>query len=165
MKIDYRIIKQEEYQFLEEMLYEALFVPPGQPKYPKSIIENPDIKKYIENWNQKEGDLAIVGVENDKLVAAIWGRKFDELKKGYGFVDKDIPEISMAVKKEYRNQGIGTNLINVIEHEFIEMGITNLSLSVDKLNPAKRLYERCGFKLFEEQGTAITMIKQLKKIS
>lgn len=165
MNIHYRIIKPDEYQFLEEMLYEALFVPPGQPKFPKSIIQNPDIKKYVENWNQKEGDLAIVGVENDKLVGAIWGRKFDVKKKGYGFVDKDIPEISMAVKEEYRNQGIGTHLINQIEHQFSEMGITKLSLSVDKLNPAKKLYERCGYKLFEEQETAITMVKQIEKAS
>lgn len=161
MNIDYRMIKPSEYQFLEEMLYEALFVPLGQPKFPKSIIENPDIKKYVENWNQKEDDLAIVGVKNHELVGAIWGRKFDERTKGYGFVDEGIPEISMAVKEAYRNQGIGTALLNKIENGFSKMGIIKLSLSVDKLNPAKKLYERCGYKLFEEQETAVTMIKQL----
>ena len=165
MNILYRGIKKEEYQFLEEMLYEALFVPPGQPEFPKSIIENPDIKKYIKNWNQKEDDLAIVGVKNDELVGAIWGRKFKKEKKGYGFIDENTPEISMAVRSEYRNQGIGTSLINQIENKYSEIGISKLSLSVDKLNPAKKLYERCGYKLFEEQETAITMFKQIKKAS
>ena len=165
MGIEYRILKSNEYQFLKEMLYEALFVPPGQPKFPKSIIENPDINKYIINWNEREDDLAIVGTLNDELVGAIWGRKFKEENKGYGFVDENTPEISMAVKAEFRNQGIGTNLLNQIEKEFIEIGITKLSLSVNKQNPAKKLYERCGYKVFEEQETAITMIKEFKKAS
>ena len=165
MNILYRRIKKEEYQFLEEMLYEALFVPPGQPKFPKSIIENPDIKKYIENWNQQEDDLAIIGVKNDELIGAIWGRKFKKEKKGYGFIDEHTPEISMAVRLEYRNQGIGTSLINQIENRYLEIGISKLSLSVDKLNPAKNLYERCGYTLFEEQETAITMFKQIIKAS
>ncbi|WP_422084033.1 GNAT family N-acetyltransferase [Ulvibacterium sp.] len=165
MNIDYRLIKQDEYQFLKEMLYEALFVPPGKPKFPKSILESPDLIKYVENWNQQEGDLAIVGVKDHKLIGAIWGRKFEKSKKGYGFVDENTPEISMAVKPKYRNSGIGTTLINQIENEFLRRGVNKLSLSVDKLNPAKKLYERCGFEFYEEEETAITMIKVLKKAS
>lgn len=165
MKIEYRAIKSHEYQFLEEMLYEALFVPPGRSKFPRSIIESPDINKYINNWNEKEDDLAILVKKDDELVGAIWGRKFEKEKKGYGFVDENTPEISMAIKAEYRNQGIGTSLIHQIEKAFLEIGITKLSLSVDKRNPAKKLYERCGFKLYEEQETATTMVKELKRAS
>lgn len=165
MEIVYRVIKSNEYQFLKEMLYEALFVPPGQPKFPESILDNPEINKYVINWNEKEDDLAIVGTKNDELVGAIWGRKFEEEKKGYGFVDKNTPEISMAVKEEFRNMGIGTSLMNQIENEFLKLGITKLSLSVDKQNPAKELYKRCGYKLYEEQETAITLIKRIQKSS
>ena len=165
MNINYRLIQQDEYHFLEEMLYEAIFVPPGQPKFPKSIIDSPDIKKYIENWNQNKDDSAIVASINNELIGAILGRKFEESKKAYGFVDQETPEFSMAVKEQYRNQGIGRTLINQIETKFSEMGITKLSLSVDKLNPATRLYERCGYQLYEEQETAITKVKQIKKES
>ena len=161
MNIVYRVIHRDEHEFLKEMLYEALFVAPGQAKFPKAIIDEPDIKKYIDHWSQQEGDLAIVAVRHDELVGAIWGRKFEEIKKGYGFVNEETPEISMAIRSAYRNQGIGTALINYIEKEYIDMGVSQLSLSVDKLNPAIKLYERCGCETFEEQDTAVTMVKQI----
>ncbi len=161
MKINYRKIKENEYQFLEEMLYEALFVPKGQPKFPKSIIEHPEIKKYVESWNQKKDDLAVVAINENELVGAIWGRKFQADESGYGYVDESTPEISMAVKNEYRNKGIGKELLKQIEMEYSRIGIEKISLSVDKLNPAKGLYERSGYRLYKEQETSITMIKDL----
>ncbi|KAA3639921.1 MAG: GNAT family N-acetyltransferase [Bacteroidetes bacterium] len=162
MTIKYRPIKEEEYPFLEEMLYEALFVPKGQPKFPKSIIQHPNIIKYVKAWNQQKGDLAIVAVNEQNLVGVIWGRKFQVDKKGYGFVDENTPEISIAIKDEYRNKGIGTGLLTQIEIEYSRMGVENVSLSVDKRNPARKLYERCGYELYNEQETAVTMIKKVK---
>lgn len=161
MQISYRVIQAEEYEFLNEMLYEALFVLPGQPKFPREIIEDPSIKKNIENWNQKEGDLAIVCLDGEELIGAIWGRKFSEDNKGYGFIDAETPEIGMAIKQEYRGKGLGSNLIKLIIDKYIEMGVGQLSLNVNTLNPAKRLYERIGFmKVSEESGAAI-MARQL----
>ena len=161
MQISYRVIQAEEYEFSNEMLYEALFVLPGQPKFPREIIEDPSIKKNIENWNQKEGDLAIVCLDGEELIGAIWGRKFSEDNKGYGFIDAETPEIGMAIKQEYRGKGLGSNLIKLIIDKYIEMGVGQLSLNVNTLNPAKRLYERIGFmKVSEESGAAI-MARQL----
>lgn len=161
MQISYRVMQAEEYEFLNEMLYEALFVLPGQPKFPREIIEDPSIKKNIENWNQKEGDLAIVCLDGEELIGAIWGRKFSEDNKGYGFIDAETPEIGMAIKQEYRGKGLGSNLIKLIIDKYIEMGVGQLSLNVNTLNPAKRLYERIGFmKVSEESGAAI-MARQL----
>jgi len=163
MGIQFRRIDKSEHAFLKEMLYEALFVPPGKPKFPKEILHNPQIKKYIENWGQQTGDVAIVAVNHNVLVGAIWGRKHPLKNKGYGFIDEETPERSMAVKKVHRNKGIGTELIKRIETAYSEIGIKNVSLSVDKLNPAKLLYERNGYVFVEENGTAITMRKKVKK--
>ncbi|MEM1324675.1 MAG: GNAT family N-acetyltransferase [Bacteroidota bacterium] len=163
MNIKYRFIRENEYPFLKEMLYEALFVPPSQPKFPASIIEVPEIAKYINSWEQGKSDIAIVAVHDDELLGAVWGRKFEESNKGYGFVDEATPEISMAVKPEFRNKGIGTSLLNQIESEFAKIGIITLSLSVNKLNPAKQLYERCGYEIFQEEETAVTMMKEIRK--
>lgn len=161
MQISFRVIQADEYEFLNEMLYEALFVLPGQPKFPKEIIEEPSIKKYIENWNQKEGDLAIVCLDGEDLIGAIWGRKFSEDNKGYGFIDVETPEIGMAIKQEYRGKGLGSNLIKLLVDEYIEQGVGQLSLNVNTLNPAKRLYERCGFVKVSEKSGAEIMTKQL----
>lgn len=161
MQIKYRLIKKSDYRFLEEMLYEAIFVPEGKPKPPKSIIEHPEIKKYIESWNQKKDDIGIVAHVENELIGAIWGRKFSADDKGYGYIDGETPEIGLAVKKEYRNRGIGAELLNRIENEYLQIGIDQISLSVDKLNPARSLYQRSGYEIYAEKETSITMIKKI----
>ncbi|MGB1206413.1 MAG: GNAT family N-acetyltransferase [Chitinophagales bacterium] len=160
-QIIYRQIKSTEHFFLEEMLYEALFVPVGKPRFSKSILNEPTIRKYINNWNESNGDIAILALHENELIGAIWGRKFQIENKGYGYIDNEIPEISMAIKEKYRNKGIGTTLLHQIELKYIQSGVCKISLSVAKQNPARFLYERNGYKFYEENGTAITMIKKL----
>ena len=161
MDLEFRLLKKEELSFLEEMLYEALFVPPDKPKFPKSIINEPATRKYIKNWNEQENDIAIVVTNKNELLGVIWGRTFNEENKGFGYVSEQIPEISMAVKPKFRNKGIGKRLLIEIEAKYNLAGIKALSLSVDKLNPAIKLYERNGYSFFEDAGTAITMLKEI----
>ncbi len=79
MNMIIREIKQNEIYFLREMLYLALYVPKGESPFPKSILDNPDISKYIDHWGTSSNDLAIVVVINEKLVAAVWGRLFNSV--------------------------------------------------------------------------------------
>ena len=97
MNMIIREIKQNEIYFLKEMLYLALYVPEGKSPFPKSIIENPDISKYIDHWGTLPNDIALVAVFNEKLIGAVWGRTFNSLKPGYGFIDENTPEISIGV--------------------------------------------------------------------
>jgi GNAT superfamily N-acetyltransferase len=161
MQTTYRPIKKSEQHFLEAMLYEALFLPEGQPKFPKSIIHRPKIYKYIRDWNRNQFDIAIVAISDDKLIGVVWGRRFDVESKGYGFVDSETPEISMAIQAEFRGRGIGTELLKQLEIAYLEIGVKQLSLSVDKRNRAKNLYERNGFIFFEDLETAVTLLKKI----
>jgi len=140
-----REIKHKEIGCLREMLYLALYVPKGQPPFPKSIIDHPDLSKYIDNWGTLPNDLALVAVLNDELIGAIFGRTFSSHNAGYGFIDENTPEISMAVKGKFRNQGIGSKLIDEISKIYFSKGIKAISLSVDKQNKASFLYKRKGF--------------------
>ncbi len=141
------------------MLYQALFVPPGQDAFPRTILEQAEISQYIHEFGRRAGDVAIVAVDEHRLAGAIWARRFPSSAQGYGFIDDQTPEISMAVMKDYRKQGIGTELLLQIEISCGSMGATALSLSVDRRNPAMGLYLRSGFSVFEEKGTSVTMRK------
>ena len=55
----YRKLRNNETELLREMLYEALFVPKGQLPFPKSIIDQPEMAKYINQWGIRDKDLAI----------------------------------------------------------------------------------------------------------
>ncbi len=154
-----RPIKNHELPFLKEMLYEALFVPEGATPFPKSILEKPEISKYIHDWG-RVGDLAMVCEKEGSLVGAVWLRQFTYPKIGYGYVDDETPELTMAVVKGYRNRGFGTRMLEEIWKIAIPKLANAISLSVDKRNPAIHLYRRFEFTIIKEEETAFTMIKR-----
>lgn len=157
-----RKLKKSEADFLADMLYEAIFIPEGNDPLPREVIKDKSLYKYIENWGKDLFEIAMI-VEIDKqLVGAIWGRLLTKVNKGFGYVNDNTPELSMAVKNEYRNQGIGTELINAFESEYKKIGVDNQSLSVDKANDATKLYTRLGFEILKETDTSWTMKKRLR---
>lgn len=157
-----RKIKTHETDFLADMLYEAIFIPEGQDALPKDIIRDNSLSKYIDNWGKDQLDIAYVAEIDNQLVGAIWGRLFREENQGFGFIDDKTPELSMAVKPDYRNKGVGTNMIKVIASEYKRIGVKYLSLSVDKANDASRLYQRLRCEITNETETSLTMRKALK---
>ena len=147
--------------FLWEMLYYALYVPPGQEPFPKEIVNEPEIARYVLGWG-KPHDKGFVAVEkiSKRAIGAAWYRLFAANQQGYGYISEDIPELSIALLPAYRNQGIGTKLLNsLIEEARTHYPAISLSVSTD--NPAARLYQRLGFEVIERQGTSLVMIKKL----
>lgn len=158
--IEIREIKPSEYEFLREMLYEAIYVPTGSEKPPESIVNTPQFLKYCENFGQK-GDFSFVLTDENVLVGAVWTRTFSEEEAGYGFVDEETPELSIAIKEKYRDHGFGGLMIEKLFDRLRSAGFEKISLSVDKRNRAVNLYERIGFEIISEEGTAFTMLKKL----
>lgn len=157
-----RPITIEEQAFLDEMLYEALFVPEGEPVLPRSVIFEPSLSCYRDDWGKGRCDIALVAERDGMLVGAIWGRLFTDARRGYGFVHSAVPEIGMAVYAAYRRQGIGGALLREIEIAFKAKGVSTLSLSVAKANHvAYRFYLKSGFRVFCEAAGSLTMTKPL----
>jgi GNAT superfamily N-acetyltransferase len=127
--------------FLWEMLYLALFVPPGEPPLPRSVLREPAIARYVQGWGTRCGDKGIIALVDASLVGAAWLRLFPASDPGYGFVDESIPELSVAVSPAHRGKGIGSLLL-----ERLLQDVPSTSLSCDPQNPAWRLYLRLGFK-------------------
>ncbi|MEA3497374.1 MAG: GNAT family N-acetyltransferase [Bacteroidota bacterium] len=158
-----REIKHNEIDFLKEMLYLALYVPEGQPPFPKSILAHPDVSKYIDNWGTLPNDIALVAEINNELIGAIWGRTFSKSNAGFGFIDENTPELCMAVKEKFRNQGIGAKLIDEISKIYFLKGFKSISLSVDKQNRARLLYLRKGFIVVKEDKDQDFIMKKILK--
>jgi len=160
MTIEYRTIEKSDYPFLREMLYVAIFVPPGKEPYPHSILDLPDIAKYVEDWG-KPGDFGLILQINGESIGVVWGRLYTENNKSYGFVDADTPEMTIAVKSDYQNRGLGTQLMKAFFKVAKEKGFKALSLSVDQRNRAVQLYKRLGFEIVNKPGTDYTMLKKI----
>jgi ribosomal protein S18 acetylase RimI-like enzyme len=139
--------------FLLEMLYEALFVVPGEASFPRSVLDDPDIAHYVKGYG-RAGDVGFVAVSaGGQPIGAAWTRQFTGDEPGYGYVDDDTPELSIAVVDEHRGAGLGSQLLARLLEQ-----IPRCSLSVDHRNPAAGLYERLGFKVVERSGRSLTMI-------
>ncbi|HNX65284.1 MAG TPA: GNAT family N-acetyltransferase [Bacteroidales bacterium] len=160
MNLCYRKISKEDYPVLREYLYEAIYLPEGVEPYDRSIIDLPEIARYINNWNDSS-DFGLIACNEDETVGVIWGRLFMEDNKGYGFIDINTPEISMAINKKYRNQGFGTALMKEFINLAREKRFKSLSLSVDKRNRAYNLYVRTGFIIVDDRGPDYIMKKKL----
>ena len=63
MKI--RPIVSSEYIFLDDFLYDAIFIPEGIMSPEKSIIQQPELQKYIADFSKDKDDYCLVA-EVDK---------------------------------------------------------------------------------------------------
>jgi ribosomal protein S18 acetylase RimI-like enzyme len=146
--------------FLAEMLTVAADWRHESPGPVADVLAEPVFAHYVEGW-PRPGDLGVVAVEDGQLVGAAWCRQFSDDDRGFGFVDASTPELSIGVRASARGRGIGRRLIEHLLEEGRATGVVRVSLSVEPDNPARRLYERLGFKPTGPVDGAITMVRRL----
>ena len=76
---------------------------------------------------------------------------------GYGFVDEQTPELTIAVVPSCRGKGYGRDLLEALLDKARAESYAAVSLSVEPDNPALHLYERHGFVGVGEHGGALIM--------
>ena len=140
-----RHMLQTEWSLLEDFLYEAIYIPEGfEGTLQRSVIfDDPNCRACFEGFGSLPDDRAVVAVVDDKVIGACWVRTTDE----YGHIDDDMPSFAVSLYEPYRNRGIGTRMMRELLDELRDAGYARASLSVQKDNPALRLYERLGFRI------------------
>ncbi len=153
--MDYQIreMKENEYPLLSDFLYEAIFIPQGMDKPPKSIIEQPELQIYIEDFG-KADDLCLVAEIQEKIVGAVWVRMMND----YGHIDDETPSFAISLYEEYRNLGIGTALMQAMLKILKSKGYKQASLSVQKANYAVNMYRKTGFEVVDENEEEYIMV-------
>ena len=69
------------------------------------------LSRYVDNWG-RPGDLVVIAHETGNRVGAAWLRVFRQAEPGYGFVDENTPELSIAVVPSRRRHGLGQELMD-----------------------------------------------------
>jgi ribosomal protein S18 acetylase RimI-like enzyme len=121
-----------------------------------SLIGDLPVSRYVDRWG-RPGDTAVVGLEGATPVGAAWFRLYSADEPGFGFLDEQTPELSIAVVPSRRHHGYGSELLSALLAKARDAGFGEISLSVDAGNPAIGLYERYGFREVGREGQAITM--------
>ncbi len=140
------------------MLYQALYVPPGQPAPGREILQAPEIRRYACDWG-RPGDVGFVALAAGQPVGAVWLRLLVGDERGFGYIDETTPELSIAVLPDQRGQGIGGALLAHLIAR-VSGRYPALCLSVSAGNPAQRLYQRLGFVVVAQEGDSFKMLRR-----
>jgi len=142
-----REIISEEYPLLEDFLYNAIYLSPGEEMPPRSIIYEPEIFIYIKDFGSGKGDCGVVAEIDDIIIGAAWTR----IIPAYGNIDMETPELAISVLPDCRGQKVGTMLMEHLFELLRSRGYRRTSLSVQKDNPAVRFYKRLGYVVTDEK--------------
>lgn len=142
--------------FLWETLYLSIHVRVGDPRPPRSVLDEPAIAHYLVDFGATPGDDAQIAftTADGVSIGAAFCRRMPAGDPGYGFVAADVPEVGMAVIPEWRGRGVGSALLQAMLGRHPSM-----SLSVDDDNVgAISLYRRLGFVDHATAGATTTML-------
>jgi GNAT superfamily N-acetyltransferase len=136
----------QDVRFLRDMLKHA---------YHWRLNADPDlpVARYVNNWG-RPGDAGIIAWENGPIGAA-WYRVFKAREPGFGFIDEQTPELTIAVVPSRRGGGLGGQLMQALLDRARQEGHKRISLSAEK--GLTGLYERYGFRPVEEKDGTVTM--------
>ena len=150
MNYKIRPIRKEEKPLLREFLYNAIFIPEGVTPPPIEIVDDESLQIYIRDFGKLSDDRCLVAEFDGKVVGAIWSRIVND----YGHIADDVPLIAISLYKEYRNKGIGTELLKQMLDLLKADGYKSVSLSVQKANYAMKMYRKAGFQLIPRRQSS-----------
>ena len=152
-----RPIKKNEIMLLTDFLYEAIFQKDINNLAPRTIIQEPSLWIYIDEFGSKKDDYCFVAEVDGKIVGAVWVRCI----KAFGHIDDAVPEFAISTYPQYRGKGIGTALMRKMLEHLQAKGYSQTSLAVQKDNYAVKMYSRVGFEISDENEQEYIMICKL----
>jgi len=147
-------------EFLMDMLVETVNWSPERHMSRADVLADEVLPRYVSRW-MRSGDCGIVAESDGQAVGAAWFRFFDEMQPGYAFLQSDIPEVGIAVGKDWRFRGLGRRLLRELHNQAREQGISQLCLGVERGNHARNLYLSEGYEIVQSSDGADAMLKQL----
>ena len=146
-----RPVDNHDARFLRDMLRHA---------YHWRLARDPEqpVFRYVQNWGRR-GDAGVVAFEGRNVYGAAWYRLFSESEAGFGFVDEQTPELTIAVVPSHRGKGTGAELLEALLARARSDGVAQVSLSAEQ--GQTEFYERHGFRAVGEDESTVTMLATL----
>jgi GNAT superfamily N-acetyltransferase len=120
-------------------------------------VERP-VYRYVQNWG-RPGDAGVLALEGPHAYGAAWYRLFTAEEPGFGFVDAETPEVTIAVVPSRRGKGAGKELLEALLAQARADGYAQVSLSSAKEQIP--YYQRLGFEPLADGEHAVTMLARL----
>ena len=142
---------QQDMRFLRDMLRHA---------YHWRIAQDPDLPvfRYVQNWG-RPGDAGVIASAGPNAYGAAWYRLFPASAPGFGFVDEETPEVTIAVVPSQRGRGTGGELLEALLERARADGFPRISLSAEPGQTG--FYEKHGFREHRREDGTVTMVASL----
>lgn len=142
--------------YVETRSSEMERVPDWTPEMKRAFLEGQFEAQHIYYQNNYKG-------------AFFWiieweGQKIGRLYVHPFFQNHGMRIIDISIIPEFRNQGIGGELFKDLQKWAAELSVP-LSIHVESFNPAKKLYERLGFKKISETNGVYHLMEWRATIS
>ncbi len=154
----YRIARNDDEPFLWTVLYHGIHVPDGQAPPPLEIVQCPELARYVLAWSPETEPGVVAEVAGGTRLGAAWVRLLQGDQAGYGYVADDIPELGIAVLPPWRGLGVGTAMLQRLL-QVVDVRYRGVSLSVNRMNRAQRLYQRLGFRAVASSDGTLVMLR------
>ena len=118
------------------------------------MLLSPPLRDYVAGFGSRRDDRALVAEAAGRVVGAVWVR----CGAGFGRVAEGVPELAVALDPACRGRGVGTRLLRAMLRLLADEGYPAVALSVQKANPAVRLYRRLGFRVVREHPEEYVMV-------
>lgn len=159
---DCRMFKNDDINFLREILFEAVFWSRNDADRPslEEGLSYDYTKHVLVDFGRRKGDIAVIAESNGKRVGAAFIRFWNDTENIRGYLSEEIPVLVIGVVESFRNQGVGRLLIESLKEVAKENGISKISLCVTKTNVAYHLYTKQNFKIIEDLDDSYNMLWQ-----
>jgi ribosomal protein S18 acetylase RimI-like enzyme len=154
--LTFRTLTAADQDNLWHWLHVALWDPPPAPPRPLEVLQSPGAHIYAEGWGRAT-DIGVVAVVDDKDAGACWMRLLP-LGTGLASVDPSTPQLGIALEPEYQHKGFGRPLMLEALARAWHSGHRQVALTVHPENPARFMYQSCGFKQVERRNNYWLMV-------
>jgi ribosomal protein S18 acetylase RimI-like enzyme len=139
----FRPLTRADQDRLWHWLHVALWDPPPAGLRPIEVLQSPGVRVYAEDWGRPT-DVGVVAQVNGRDAGACWMRLLPE-SVGLAWLDEHTPQLGIALEPAFQRQGHGEPLMRAALQAARAAGYGQVALTVHPENPARFMYERCGF--------------------
>lgn len=154
--IEFRPLTADDQETLWHWLHIALWDPPPAPLRPIEVLESEAVRIYAEHWG-KPTDVGVVARVGQRDAGACWMRLVPD-GQGLAYVDEVTPQLGIALEPEFQHRGHGRPLMLEALRAAKDAGYQQVSLTVHPENPARFMYEQCGFREVERRRGYLLMV-------
>jgi len=159
-------LRSSEQRIATEMLYYASRLDETE----KTLADFPNLSMYDKYYGLSHRDQGLYILSGSGVSGAAWIRLISEEKGPNAFIDVETPILTIAVKPEFRRQGIASMMLDQLLQE-AGGRYKQISVSVLENSPAITFFEKFGFTKVDiplkkspiDDKPTITMIKVLSK--